>query len=315
MLSIFKFRPNKVMHRGGIDSITPGLISGWVYGPTVPFTDVRLLQGSHLVAQAAINQPRPDVAEMLGLPGNFGFQLIVSGEMSAAVPNQVAKILATSADGSVRVELQHLLARAQTDQRLQQILDPEVRGAVGHFDGLSQDGKALQGWGYRQGQNGHEPLQVWFQMEGQPALAVQCDQYRPGMDSQGHPDGCGFSWRLDGLPTSWAGKEVRVSFDAAGQIPLPGTASCSIPALVNKPTILMHTASGSPYAPHISDAPLELQQSWQAVEQFRQFLDSLETQIKRAEAMQHNNSNLALNTQRPQRKRNLLLRLLMRGGS
>ena len=302
------------MHRGGIDSITPGLISGWVYGPTVPFTDVRLVQGSHLLAQAAINQPRPDVAEMLGLPGNFGFQLIVSGEISAALSNQVVKILAISADGSVRVELQHLSARAQTAQRLQQILDPEVRGAVGHFDGLSPDGKSLQGWAYRKGQNGHETLQVWLRTDGQPALAVRCDHYRPGMYSQGHPDGCGFSWRLDELPSSWAGNAVRVSFDAAGQIPLPGAASCSIPALENSPTVLIHPGSGSPYATKIIDAPIELQHSWLAVDQFRQFLDSLETQINRAEALQHNKVNLALITQQPKRKRDRLLRLL-RGSS
>ena len=77
----------------------------------------------------------------------------------------------------------------------------------------------------------------------------------------------------------------------------------------------MHQASGSPYGSQINAAPIELQQSWQSVDQFRQFLDSLETQIKRAEALQHNNRNLLFNAQRPQRKRNLLLRLLMRGGS
>ncbi len=309
MLAFFKRRHDKHTHRGGIDSITPGLISGWVYGPSVPFTDVRLLQGPHLLAQATIHQPRPDVAEMLGVPGNFGFQLIVNAE-PAAVGNQVPQILATSADGSVRVELQHLPARAQTAQRLQQVLDAEVRGAMGHFDGLSPDGKALQGWGYRRGHMGHEPLQVWVQVEGQPALAVRCDQYRPGMAAQGHPESCGFSLRLDVLPSSWAGRAVRVSFDAAGQIPLPGAASCTFPALVKGATVLMHPASGSAYAPRLSDAPIELQQSWQAVEQFRQFLDSLETQVSRAEAIQRNNRNLALNTQRPQRKRDRLLRLL-----
>jgi hypothetical protein len=79
-------------------------------------------------------------------------------------------------------------------------------------------------------------------------------------------------------------------------------------------TVLMHPGSGSAYAPRLSDAPIELQQSWQAVEQFRQFLDSLETQVSRAEAIQRNHPNLALNAQRPQRKRDRLLWLLG-GGS
>ena len=310
MLAFLKRRRKTITHRGGVDSLTPGLISGWVYGTTVPLTDVRLLQGPHLLAQAAINQPRPDVAEMLGVPGNFGFQLIMSAALPAALGDQPPQILATSADGSVRVELQHLPARAQTAQRLQQVLDAEVRGAMGHFDGLSPEGKALQGWGYRRGQTGQEPFQVWVQVEGQPAQAVRCDQYRPGMAAQGHPESCGFSLKLEGLPSNWAGREVRVSFDAAGQIPLPGAANCTIPALPTRTASLMHPASGSPYAPRLSDAPMELQQSWQAVEQFRLFLDSLETQINRAETMQHTNRNQALNTQRAQRKRDRLLRLL-----
>ena len=313
MLAFFKFQQNKVLHRGGVDSITPGSISGWVYGPTVPFTDVRLLQGPHLLAQAAINQPRPDVAEMLGVPGNFGFQLIVNGDLPAVVGNQVPKILALSADGILRVELQHLPARTQTSQRLKQVLDAEVRGAMGHFDGLSPEGKALQGWGYRRSQTGHEALQVWLQVEGQPALAVRCDQYRPGMAAMGHPEGCGFLCKLDELPSCWAGQAVRVSFDTAGLIPLPGPASCTMPSLVNNPTVLMHPESDSPYAPLLRDAPKELRQSWQAVEQFRQFLDNLETQISRAEAMQSINRDLILNPQRPQRKRDRLLRLLKGG--
>jgi len=304
------------MHHGGIDSITPGLISGWVYGPAVAFTDVRLLQGPHLLAQALINQSRPDVAEMLGVPGNFGFELMLSSELLDALGSQMPQILATSSDGSMRVELQHLSAPAQTAQRLQKVLDPEVRGAIGHFDGLSPEGKTLQGWGYRRGQTGLDPLRVWLHLEGQPPLSLLCDQYRPGMASQGHPEGCGFSLQLEGLPSSWAGQTVRVSFDAAGQIPLPGAASCPIPALVSNPTVVMHPTSSSPYAPSLREAPLELQQSWQAVEQFRLFLDSLETQIGRAEAMQSNNRNLALSlsNQRPQRKRDRLLRLLKGGG-
>ncbi|MFZ0408140.1 MAG: hypothetical protein WAM11_08540 [Cyanobium sp.] len=315
MLTIFKRRRQKISHRGGVDAITPGLISGWVYAPTVPLTDVRLLQGPHLLAQAVIDQPRPDVAELLGVPGNFGFQLLVSGELPAAMGDQVPQILASSADGRVRVELQHLPARAQTAQRLQQALAAEVRGAMGHFDGLSPDGQALQGWGYRRGPTGQEPLQVWLQLQGQPALAVRCDQYRPGMAAQGHPEGCGFRVPLAGLPFSWAGQAVRLSFDAAGQIPLPGAASCSIPGLTPAGTVLKHPVSGSPYAARLSETPKELQQSWQAVEQFRQFLDGLEAQISRAEALQDSKRNQALQAaQRPQRKRDQLRRLLG-GGS
>ena len=279
----------------------------------VPLTDVRLLVGPHLIAQAAINLPRPDVSEMLGVDGNFGFHLRISDALPAGVGTQVPKVLASSADGQVRVELQHLPARAQTAERLQQVLGAEVCGAVGHFDGLSPDGTALQGWAYRQGATGHGALQVWLQVTGQAVLAVRCDQYRPGMAVQGHPERCGFSMKLEALPASWGGQAVRVSFDEAGEIPLPGAASCSVPALARGTAPLMHPSSGSPYAPRLSEAPMELQQSWQAVEEFRQFLDGLETQITRAEALQREHDKPALNGKRRTRKRDQLLRLLGSG--
>ena len=120
--------------------------------------------------------------------------------------------------------------------------------------------------------------------------------------------------KLESVPASWGGQAVRVSFDAAGQIPLPGAESCSVPALARGSSPFMHPSSGSPYAPRLSEAPTELQQSWQAVEEFRQFLDGLETQITRAEALQREHAKQALYDQRRTRKRDRLLRLLL-GGS
>jgi len=83
-----------------------------------------------------------------------------------------------------------------------------------------------------------------------------------------------------------------------------------VPALARGTVTLMQPSSGSPYGPRLSEAPMELQQSWQAVEQFRQFLDGLETQISRAEALQRGNENQALHGQGRPRKRDKLLRLL-----
>lgn len=314
MLALFRSLRHKPTHRGGIDWITPGLISGWVMDAKVPLTDVRLLVGPQLIAQAAINLPRPDVSEMLGIEGNFGFQLRVSDFLPATVGTHVPKVLASSADCQVMVELQHLPARAQTTERLQQVLCAEVCGTVGYFDGLSPDRTALQGWAYRQREMGPAVVQVWLHVEGQAALAVRCDQYRPGMAAQGHAERCGFSMKLESVPASWGGQAVRVSFDAAGQIPLPGAASCSVPALARGSSPFMHPSSGSPYAPRLSEAPTELQQSWQAVEEFRQFLDGLETQITRAEALQREHAKPALYGQRRTRKRDRLLQLLL-GGS
>jgi hypothetical protein len=73
----------------------------------------------------------------------------------------------------------------------------------------------------------------------------------------------------------------------------------------------MHPASGSPYAAQVANAPGELQQNWQALEQFRQFLDGLEIQVCRAEDVQQQvRVRQALEASRPPRKRDRLLRML-----
>jgi hypothetical protein len=222
-------------------------------------------------------------------------------------------------DGTISVELAYLPQRSSTAERLLQVLDPQVRGAVGHFDGLSPDGDSLLGWAYRRGQASGRPIDVWLHTAGQPGLALRCDRDRPGMAAQGFPERCGFEIELSLLPSAWAGQEVRVSFDSAGQIPLPGAGSVHLPAaglgLNPGPATLMHPASGSPYVRQAVKAPAELQQSWQALEQFRQFLDGVEVQVSRAEELQQQQrSRVALEQSRPPRKRDRLLRLLGLGG-
>jgi hypothetical protein len=61
----------------------------------------------------------------------------------------------------------------------------------------------------------------------------------------------------------------------------------------------------------MANAPVELQPSWQALEQFRQFLDGLEAQVCRAEDVQQQvRVRQALEASRPPRKRDRLLRML-----
>jgi hypothetical protein len=316
---LFRRRRSKPKHAGGIDTITPGLIGGWVHCSAAPLTEVRLLVGPDLLAQAPVNQPRLDVCEKLGIQAALGFQLEISGDIPAVAFEQAPRVLALSVDGSNSVELAYLPHPSSTAERLKQVLDPRVRGAVGHFDGLSPDGDSLLGWAFRRGQAAGRPIEVWLQTAGQPAVSLRCDRDRPGMAAQGFPEHCGFEIDLSQLPSAWAGQEVRVSFDSAGQIPLPGAGAVRLPGeglgLSTAPATLMHPTSGSPYAHQAASAPGELQQSWQALEQFRQFLDGLEAQVCRAEELQQQvRSRQALEAGRPPRKRDRLLRMLGLGG-
>jgi hypothetical protein len=310
---LFRRRRSKPKHAGGIDTITPGLIGGWVHCSETPLSEVRLLVGPNLLAQALINQPRQDACQKLAVQGAFGFQLELSGDLPAVAFEEAPRVLALSVDGGVSVELTFLPHPASTVERLQQVLAPQVRGAVGHFDGLSPDGDALLGWAYRRGQRAGQPIEVWLQAAGMPPVALRCDRYRPGMSAQGYPEQCGFEIELHQLPPAWAGQEVRVCFDVVGQILLPGAGVVRLPGaglgVMASPAPLMHPASGSPYAAQVANAPGELQHRWQALEEFRQFLDGLEAQVCRAEELQQRRGRQTLEASRPLRKRDRLLRL------
>jgi hypothetical protein len=311
---LFRRRRSKPKHAGGIDTITPGLIAGWVHCADALLSEVRLLVGPNLLAQALINQPRQDVCQTLGIQGAFGFQLELSGDLPAVAFEEAPRVLALSVDGGTSVELTYQPQPASTVERLHQVLAPQVRGAVGHFDGLTPEGDALHGWAYRRGQGSGQPIEVWLHAPGQPPVKLRCDRYRPGMADQGYPEQCGFEIELDQLPPVWAGQEVQVCFDAGGQILLPGAGEVRLPGagldVIAAQAQLMHPASGSPYAAQVANAPGELQQNWQALEQFRQFLDALEAQVCRAEELQQLRGRQALEASGPLRKRDRLLRLL-----
>ena len=55
---------------GGVESITPGCLAGWVALPDLPLCEVRLLVGPHLISSASIDQPRPVVCVATGISGN-----------------------------------------------------------------------------------------------------------------------------------------------------------------------------------------------------------------------------------------------------
>jgi hypothetical protein len=302
-------------HYGGIDTITPGHIGGWVYSDDALLTEVRLLVGPNLLAQASINQHRRDVCQKLGVEGVFGFNLELSGDLPAVAFEDAPRVLALSVDGGASVDLFYQPEPTKTVEQLRQALAPQVRGSIGHFDGLSPDGDALLGWGYRRGQGSGQPIVVWLQTEGQPPVELLCDRYRPGMSAQGHPEQCGFEIELHQLPPSWAGQEVQVFFDFGGVMSLPGAGSVRIPGsgqgMIMTPAQLMHPSSASPYASQIANAPSDLQQSWQALEQFRQFLDGMEHQVCRAEALQQQvRTGKVLEATRRLRKRDRFLRFL-----
>lgn len=276
--------------QGIVEVITPTRVSGWLYEPDGLFREVRLISGTQLIASGPIDGDRPDVAAHLGKSGRFGFDLEIMDSRPDPLPDQPLRVIALTADGSSRFELQLQGVNApNTSSQLHLALLPERRGLRGHFDGLSADGRALCGWCYSRNQASSV---VWLHAEGLPPRPVHCTTHRPGMVSQGHVDHCGFVLPLSQWPEA-AGRMVWASFDQAGELRLPPATPVALPKLdqpvavevspptaapVNAPVTLMPMPS-----PDAKNIPEDLQAHWQALEEFRELIDQLESQVVKAE--------------------------------
>ena len=273
-------------HRGGIEHLLPGRISGWVVVSGVSLQEVRLLLGTHLIAKAEIDQPRPDVCDVLGCTGQPGFTLLLPHELPLLDSQPAPRVLALSADGSVVVNLDLIRNPEQTTELLQSLLQSELLGLDGHLDGLQQGN--IQGWAGRRGE--HESAQIWLQADGQEPWSVLCNKLRDGMQVLGLPVMSGFSIDPKSLPSGWSGQEVWCSFDKLGQFRLPQTEPVFMPspstiASRDFPLAVLPitTVAKEGYRGQLVSAPEELRNHWQMLESFRIYLDRLEEQLDQIE--------------------------------
>lgn len=284
---------------GGIEHLLPGMISGWVVAKDVPLKDVRLLVGPHLIAQAEINQSRPDVCQSLGWQGTPGFSLLLPAELPPVDWRPAPRLLALSADGSQQVEL---TLRSQPDQTavlLKTLLQSELLGLEGHVDGLLQG--ALRGWAGRRGQR--QPAQIWLQAAGQEPRPLTCDQGRDGLQAKGLPQNSGFSLNPKALPTGWGGLEVWCSFDEQGQFRLPQEERVVLPP---RPTVgsevvhpiqtntLIEVEHHQPMQEWLPEVPEDLRHHWQALEHFRLYLDKIEQELDMRDKLPHPMKNKSI---------------------
>ena len=269
---------------GGVEHLLPGLISGWVVARGVPLQEVRLLVGPHLIARAEINQARPDVCESLGWQGTPGFSLVLPEELPPVDWQPAPRLLALTADGSQQVELTLISQPEQTVVILKALLQSELLGLEGHVDGLLQG--ALRGWAGRRGQ--WRPAQIWLQAAGQEPWPLTCDQRRDGLQTMGLPEKSGFQLDPQVLPPSWGGLEVWCSFDQQGQFRLPQEETMVLPAAPREGGVLVHAiqagaalqvVNNQPMREWLTAVPEDLRHHWQALENFRLYLDQMEREL------------------------------------
>lgn len=280
--------PEKLL-QGCLELVTPTRLSGWVFHPVADLSEVRLVSGTRLIAAAPIAGDRPDVNAHLGRGGSFGFELVLHDDRPDPGAGEPLRLLALSADGSSRFEIRLPgAAAATTEARLRSALAPAMRGLCGHFDGLSPDGRELQGWCY--GQHGAVAT-VWLQAEGGARRALRCTQHRPGMAAQGHVEDCGYSLPLHDWPEA-AGRSVWASFDEAGELRLPQPAPLRLPLAEGEVAVALTPAAlpAVVETPALAELPVEFQAHWQALEDFRGLIDRLELQVQQAEQAAYSES-------------------------
>jgi len=276
---------------GGIEHLLPGQISGWVLAKGVPLHEVRLLVGPHLIARAEINQPRPDVCEIHGWRGTPGFSLKLPAELPPVDWQPAPRLLAINADGSQQVELGLIGHPNQTGGLLKALLESDLLGLEGHVDGLQQG--LIRGWAGRSGQR--KSAHIWLQAAGQEAWRLDCDQWRDGLRAMGLPERSGFHLDPKELAPSWGGLEVWCSFDQQGQFRLPQEEKVVLPAgpavggemvQESQSSATLKPGNTSGMQEWLSGVPEDLRHHWQALENFRLYLDKIEQELEARENIQ-----------------------------
>ena len=275
----------KIPFQGGVDTLQPGQMSGWVVAQDVPFHEVRLLVGPHLIARGEINQTRQDVCDTLGCQGLPGFSVELPSELPLVNWQGSPRVIALSADGSQQVELGLMGRSQQTAEVLKALLQSDLLGLVGHCDGLANG--SIWGWACRRGQQ--RAAQIWLQAAGKEPVPVPCHLHRDGLQAINLPSHSGFVVYTTALPQDWAGEEVWFSFDQQGQFRLPQQERVVLPAEPAVGVDVMHAippndslkvVNNPPMQEWPSRVPDDLRHHWQALEHFRLYLDKIEQELE-----------------------------------
>ena len=277
-------KDRKIPFQGGVDTLQPGQLSGWVVAPNVPFHEVRLLVGPHLIARGEINQARQDVCETLGWQGLPGFSVELPSELPIVNWQGSPRVIALSADGSQQVELGLIGRRQQTAEVLKALLQSDLLGLVGHCDGLVKG--SIWGWACRRGPQ--RAAQIWLQAAGKEPVPVPCHLHRDGLQAINLPSHSGFVVDTAALPQEWAGEEVWFSFDEQGQFRLPQEERVVLPPRSTVGSEVVHPIQTNtlievehhqPMQEWLPEVPEDLRHHWQALEHFRLYLDKIEQEL------------------------------------
>ena len=268
---------------GGIENISPGLISGWVCEENSNFTQVKLVSGNIVLAVANIDQIRTDVNELYDFQESPGFVIYLPVELPQIDFSKEIKVIAEDPNLNKSVQLYLLKKKKSTNQVLNDILNSELLGTVGNIDGYNDKYK-IHGWVAKKGQL--TPSYVWLQASGMTPLMFLANEIRANTKERGYTEKSGFSIFIDELPKTWSGKHVFCSFDKEGNFPLPSLFTIVLPE--NSSTLDLKelniddnvtVINNKNFEKNISSAPAEHKDHWRSLENFRLYLEKIEEEI------------------------------------
>ena len=132
---------------------------------------------------------------------------------------------------------------------------------------------------------------VWLQCAGHEPKSFKCNFFREDVsETEFVSRKVGFIIDPYTLDKSYSEKKFFVSFDKEGKYKLPEAKSESLPLIkefeevIDESTVtIIDQKKESVYLENQKKAPKKLMESWQELENFRLFLDGLETQLDRSE--------------------------------
>lgn len=284
--------------KGGIDSITPSKISGWVFDPKIKYTEVKLTQGDNLISSSLINEFREDIVNKFSIKGKPGFTLMLSGNNALEEQsNANIRIFAVNSNYDKKFELKFFRNPKTTLYTLKKILNSEVVGRDGFIDGIQSDGK-IHGWAGSK--NSSKSIDIWMACDYVEPIRIKCDQRRAGLDSLQIGEFSGFN--IDANHRKYVrfrGKEVRFYFDKDCKFQVPQAEILNVPSnqenlnISEKTSISLNLKEKKHfYAKKISLSKGNLKDKWKFIEKYSSEIDNLELEIKAYKALKVHNQNI-----------------------
>ena len=228
--SLLDLFSTKKKYIGGIERISPSSISGWFYSYKENFDEIHLKSDSKIIAKGIFNIYRDDVNNKLKIDGKRGFELPLDGIKTENLNNTVIKLFAVNSNSSNKSEIKLFSNPNETSSKILNLLNSNLLGREGHFDGIQDDGM-ITGWAGEY--NSEKSIDIWLQSKNLEPVKVFCDEWRDGINKLNIQGFCGFSIDPFIFSSKWSEKEVYCTFDKSGKYKIPQSGEIFFPNISN----------------------------------------------------------------------------------